>query len=124
MPIDFDKANQERDRQLRWSILEALYLSRGTAPMQGLSGTKIVKQVNQSVVMDQRIETDQHAMNLLNDLETKKLITVKRLLRPKGAAVAPDNVFCRIEDAGSKLYRGQSDPDSDIWDPRCGVEEL
>ncbi len=124
MSIDFDKAKQETDRMLRWSILEALYLSRGTAPLQGLSGARVVRQVNQSTVMDQRIEGDRHAMDLFIDLQAKKLITVKRLMRPRGTEPAPDNVFLRIEDAGSRLYRGQSEPDPDVWDPRMSGQEL
>jgi len=124
MPIDFSKARNETDRMLRWSILEALYLSRGAAPMQGLSGTKIVRQVNQSVVLDQRIENDQHAMDLLADLERKSMVTVTRLRRMHGESVRPDNVFVRIEDKGCLLYRGQADPDPDVWDPRVSNEEL
>ena len=124
MPIDFDAADRERDRKLRHSLLEVFYLSRGSAPMLGISGRRAVNLVNQSSVSDERFVDDIHAMSMLLDLELKGLVALTRGQRLRGAGPGPDNVFVKITDAGCRLYRGEAPADPDVWDHRATGGEI
>lgn len=124
MPIDFDgPARKERDRRLRRSMLEMLYLCRGTAPRRGVSARSVLVTVDASAVSDMRTESDRHGLQLLHDLAAKGLIELERGVRRKGEDPTPDTVFCRITDAGSRLYREEAAPDPDVYDLRATGEE-
>lgn len=124
MPIDFDEPlKRERDRRLRRSLLEVLYLARGTAPLRGVSGRRAVASVEQSIVSDMRFESDCHAVQLLQDLADKGLVSLERKTRRKGEAVTPDHLFARVTDAGARLYREEAPADPDVWDPRATGDE-
>lgn len=125
MPIDFDEPlKRERDRRLRRSLLELLYLARGTAPLRGVSGRRAVASVEQSMVSDMRFESDRHATQLLQDLSDKGLITLQRGTRRKGEELTPDHLFARISDAGARLFREEAPADPDVWDPRATGDEV
>lgn len=124
MPLTFgEQARKDRDRRLRRSVLEVLYLCRGTAPLRGISGRAVRLQVDGSVVSELRTESDRHLLELLHDLQAKGLINVERGVRRKNEDPTPDTVFARITDAGSRLYREEAAPDPDVYDPRATGDE-
>lgn len=115
--MDFDAANQKRDRRRRWSLLRLLDHARGQE--SGVAGRDVMDKLDEALPPADRFnEDDQHLLRLLKDLEAAGYAELVDLRTHRRQGYGLDYLRARVTAKGSRFCMGGEPPDALIDDGR------
>jgi hypothetical protein len=119
--MDFEAANKSRDRRLRRALLFTVHSARGSIT-GGIGGQTLLDVAQAGCADDRGFEDNDHAIQLIRDLENKGLAIVRIAGMRRHQRIQPMHLHVRITDKGSRLINETEPPDPDIDDERVIVE--